>query len=179
MKLSKPNFIVSTKADDLTEALKKSSQAITVWVRSGKFKDKLPLIRSAIVYEAKSISDAKDYQKRFIASFSVPKTHIKLSVLKGITNSQIFQLLSYTRGDKKIRKQTHDFDHFKTKKTFLAWKKRGKTIYTLINRNGKLLGIIWFHKGVRSIRIYPPGRGKNIVKKFSDIIEKLSVPKYC
>ena len=178
MKLGKPTFVISTRADTLSETVKKSSQIITVWVRSGKFKNRLPLIRSTITYEAKSNLDAKDYQRRFISVFSIPKTHTRLSVLKGISNVQIAELLAYTKRDKLIRTSTHDFDCFKNKKTFLSWKKRGKVIYTLINRKGKLLGIIWFAKNARTIRIYPPGRGKNIAKKFSDIVRKLSVPKY-
>jgi hypothetical protein len=179
MKLVKPIFLISTRADNLTEALKKSPQAVTIWIRSGKYKDRMPIIRSAIVYETKSKADAKDYTKRFISILTVPKTHTRLSILKGISRNQIFQLLSYTKKDKLIRTQTHDFDRFKTKKTFLSWKSRGKIIYTLINRNGKLLGIIWFNKKRSSdneekptIRIYSPARKKVSHKKFLEVVRK-------
>jgi ribosomal protein S18 acetylase RimI-like enzyme len=175
MKLDNPTFLISTRADTLTKALKESPQTITVWIRSGKYKDKMPLIRSDIIYEAKSKVDAKDYIKRFISIMTIPKTHTKLSILKGISGSQIFQLLSYTKKDQVIRKQTHDFDRFKSKKTFSAWEKRGKTIYTLINRNNKLLGIIWFskklfknHRFTLAIRTYPPIRGRGVAKRFLD-----------
>ncbi|MCX6705290.1 MAG: hypothetical protein NT162_03065 [Candidatus Woesebacteria bacterium] len=183
MKLGKPTFIISTRSDDLVEALKKSPKIITVWVRAGKFKDKLPIIRSAIVYEARSITDAKDYQKRFISVLPVPNTHTKLSILKGISKRQIAQLLIYTRKDKLIRTQTHDFDHFKSKKTFLSWKSRGKTIYTLINRTGKLLGVKWYdkrHPGKHiepTVRIYPPIRGMRFTKKFLEIVRQNYKPK--
>lgn len=179
MKLSKPTFVVSTKSDVLIAALKESSQIITVWIRSGKFKNKLPIIRSAVIYEAKSKIDAEDYKKRFIGVFPIPKTHTKLTVLKGISKAQITQLLSYTKRDKLIRTQTHDFDCFRNKKTFLSWRLRGKVIYTLINRAGKLLGIAWFNKKrlkedkkMPEIRIYPPARGKKIERKFLEVVNK-------
>jgi ribosomal protein S18 acetylase RimI-like enzyme len=173
MKLVKPIFLINTRADNLTKALKNSPQAVTVWIRSGKYKDKMPIIRSAIVYEAKSKADATDYTKRFISILTIPKTHTKLSVLKEISVGEIRQLLSYTREDKLVRTQTHDFDRFKSKKTFSTWKARGKTIYTLISRNGKLLGIVWFsrkqfknYRFTFAIRVYQPARGKKISGKF-------------
>lgn len=178
MKLSKPTFAISTRADNLTEAINKSAQTITIWVRLGKYKNKFPLLRSTVVYEARSKVDANDFTKRFVSVLSIPKTHTKLSILKGISGNQIFQLLSYTKKDRLIRTQTHDFDCFKSKKTFLSWKSRGKTIYTLINRKGKLLGIIWYdkrHPGKRiepTVRIYPPIRGKRFTKKFLEIVSQ-------
>ncbi|MCX6704390.1 MAG: hypothetical protein NTZ07_02990 [Candidatus Woesebacteria bacterium] len=187
MKLNIPTFVISKRADSLAEALKKSPQSITIWVRSGKFKNKFPLIRSAITYEAVSDGDAKEYVKRFVSVFPIPKTHIKLSVLKGISSDRVSQLLAYTKRDKLIRTQTHDFDYFKSKKTFVSWKSRGKIIYTLINRNGKLLGTAWFNKKrqdnykvVPIIRIYPPARGKKVVRKFLEIIrsEESSKPNF-
>ena len=179
MKLVKPTFLISTRADNLTGALKKSPQAVTIWIRSGKYKDKMPIIRSAIVYEAKSKADATDYTKRFISVLPIPKSHTKLSVLKGISGNQIFQVLSYTKKDRTIRTQTHDFDHFKTKKTFLSWKSRGKVIYTLIGRTGKLQGIVWFNKKrpegnieKPTVRIYSPAGRKVSDKKFLEAVRK-------
>ena len=179
MKLNKPTFVVSTRANNLVEALRKSSQIVTVWVRTGKFKDRLPLIRSAITYETKSAVDAKDYVKRFVAAFCPPKSHIKLSILRGISKNQITQLLSYTKRDNQIKKYTHDSERFKNTKTFTTWKKRKKTIYTLIGRKGKLLGIIWFsekhfknYKNTLAIRLYPPARGKGGSKKFLGLVYK-------
>ena len=177
MKLGKTVFLVSTQADKLTKALKESPHTVTIWLRAGKYRDKMPVIRSAIVYEAKSKIDAKDYIKRFVSILPIPKTHTKLSVLKGIFGNQIFQLLSFTRKDRLIRTQTHDFDSFKTRKTFLSWKARGKVIYALINRSGKLLGIIWFNKKRSNgnkekptIRVYPPARKKKVARKFLEIV---------
>lgn len=183
MKLGKPTFAISTRADDLTEAIKKSAQTITIWVRLSKYKNRLPLLRSTVVYEAKSKADANDYTKRFVSVLPIPKTHTKLSVLKGISKVQIIQLLSYTKRDRLIRTKTHDFDCFKNKKTFLSWKSRSKTIYSLINRKGKLLGIIWYdkrHPGKRiepTVRIYPPIRGKRFTKKFLEIVSQNFKPK--
>ena len=172
MKLNKPVFVISKRADSLTEALKKSPQAITVWVRSGKFKDRFPLLRSSITYQTNSAADAGDYKKRFISVILIPGTHTKLSVLKGVSGKEIRQILSYTKKDRLIRTATHDIDCFKSKRTFLSWKRRGKTVYSLINRHGKLFGIIWFNKGVRPLRIYPPGRKKGIARKFSEIVRR-------
>ena len=170
MKLNKPIFVVSKRADSLTEALKKSPHAVTVWVRSGKYKDKFPLLRTSIAYQTSSASDALDYRKRFISTVLVPGTHTKLSVLKSVSGRDIRQVLSYTKSDRVIRTATHDTDYFKSKRTFLSWKRRGKTVYSLINRHGKLFGIIWFNKGVRTLRIYPPGRKKGVARKFSEIV---------
>jgi hypothetical protein len=179
MKLEKTVFLVSKLAGDLTQALNENPQAVTIWVRSGKNKNKFPLLRSSIVYEAKSKIEVGDYKKKFVSTLSIPKTHTRLSVLKGISTRQISQLIIYTRRDKFIRTNTHDFDHFKSKKTLLAWKRRGKVIYTLINRTGKLLGIIWFNKkridGFKEklmVRIYPPARGKKVARKFLNIVQK-------
>jgi len=179
MKLVKPTFLISTRPDNLTGALKKSPQAVTVWIRSGKYKDKMPIIRSAIVYEAKSKADATDYTKRFISVLPVPKSHTKLSVLKGISGNQIFQVLSYTKKDRAIRTQTHDFDCFKTKKTFLSWKSIVKVIYTLVGRTGKLQGIAWFNKKrpkgnieKPTVRIYSPAGKKVSDKKFLEVVRK-------
>jgi ribosomal protein S18 acetylase RimI-like enzyme len=177
MKLNKPVFVIGKRADNLVEALKESPRTITVWVRSGRFKNKFPIIRSAVVYEAKSNVDAKDYVKKFVAVLSFPKTHTKLSVLRGITPERITQLLAFTKRDRLIRTQTHDFDRFKSKKSFSSWEKRGKTIYTLVSRNGGLAGIIWFgkkpfknYKFTFAIRVYPPARGKGLSKKFMELV---------
>ena len=186
MKLNKPVFVISKRADSLTEALKKSPRVITVWIRSGKFKNKFPLLRSSIVYQASSAADAGDYQKRFVSTILIPNTHTKLTVLKGVSGRYTRQILSYTKKDRLIRTTTHDIDCFKSRKTFLSWKRRGKTLYSLIDRHGKLFGVIWFNKGVRTIRIYPPGRGKSVEKKFSEIVRrnfgggarKSTLPKY-
>ena len=173
MKLNKPTFVVSTRSEALTKALKKSPQAVTVWIKSGKYKNRFPLIRSSVTYEAKSAVDAKKYVKRFIFALTIPKTHTKLSILKNISVSEVAQLIAYTKSDKLIRSQTHDFDRFKSRKTYTAWEKRGKTIYILVNRGGKLLGIIWFSRKsfkkynfTFAIRTYPPIRGKGIAKNF-------------
>ena len=179
MKLNKPVFVVSTRSEALTEALKKSPQAITIWIRSGKYKNRFPIVRSSVAYEAKSAVDAKKYLKRFITTFCPPKSHIKLSILKEISKDQIVQLITLTKKDSRINKFTHDLERFKNSKTFTTWKKRKKTIYTLTGRSGRLLGIIWFsqkhfknYKYTLAIRVYPPLRGKGISKKFLYLVYK-------
>ncbi|MGA2910765.1 MAG: hypothetical protein ABSE04_03160 [Candidatus Microgenomates bacterium] len=173
MKLDKPTFAVSTRADNLAKALRTSQKTITIWVRAGKYKNRFPLLRTTVTYNAKSVIDAGNYQKRFIATLPVAKTHTKLSILKEISNDEIRQLLAFTKRDKTIRSSTHDFDSFKSKKSFLSWKKRGKYIYTLINKNGRLTGIVWFNKGVPTVRIYPhSSKAKTLAKKLLVIVCK-------
>jgi len=176
MKLTKPTFVVSSRAQDLAEISKKSPNKITIWVRSGKYKNKMPIIRSAVTYEAKSLPEANDYKRRFISTFCPPKSHLKLSVLKGLSKKQIFQLIIYTKTDGQIKRYTHDYERFKNIKAFTTWKNRGKIIYTLADRSGKLNGIVWFarktYKNARytfAIRTYKPIRGKGVAKKFMDI----------
>lgn len=176
-KIKKGKFTDISIVDDvsnvLTEAKKIDPQIITVWVRFGKYRNRLPLIRSAITFEAENFTDATNYLERFVSNIALPASKIKLSILKNIDENQIHSLILYTKTDNKIKKYTHDRERFKNFKTFKAWKSRKKIIYTLINKHGKLLGIIWFgKKSLRkfqytfAIRTYPPIRGKGLAKKF-------------
>ena len=108
---------------------------------------------------------------------------MRLSILKGITVNQRRELISNTKRDPEIKINTHDLDRFKSLNTLASWEKRKKIIYTLVDSQLRLRGIIWFGKKsmpkgtgnkLRSkkstytfaIRIYPPFRGKGLAKKF-------------
>jgi GNAT superfamily N-acetyltransferase len=176
-KIKKDKFTDISIVDDvsniLTEAKKIDPQIITVWVRFGRYKNRLPLMRSAVTFEASTFTDAANYLERFVSNICLPASKIKLSILKDIDENQIHTLISYTKTDKKIKKYTHDYERFKNLKTFKTWKSRKKIIYVLINKHGKLQGIIWFGKKslgkfqyTFAIRTYPPIRGKGLAKKF-------------
>lgn len=89
--------------------------------------------------------------------------------------AQIKQLIALTKKDKAIRKYTHDAERFNNLSTFRGWQK-GKTIYTLEDKKGGLLGLIWFGKKTNplapdcpftfAIRLYPPVRGHGLALKF-------------
>lgn len=163
--------------DDVAEVLEKAfntnPQTVTVWIKYGKHKNKVPLTRSAVTFEAGSFHESVEKIKRLVATVTVPDTHLKLPILRGIDKNQTSALITYTQSDKKVSKCTHDIERFKNSKTFGTWQKRGKTIYTLTNAKGKLLGLIWFARkkyGIFpftfAIRTYPPVRGKGISFKF-------------
>ncbi|QQG41163.1 MAG: GNAT family N-acetyltransferase [Candidatus Woesebacteria bacterium] len=92
----------------------------------------------------------------------------------GITKNQVQELLSYTKSDPQIRKFTHDAKRFKSLESFEKWV-LGKYIYTLSDKNGKLLGVAWFAFKANpqaiefpftfAIRIYPPARGQGYSEK--------------
>ena len=94
---------------------------------------------------------------------------------KGISEGQIRQLVKITKSDSSAKKYTHDPERFKNLTTFRKWQ-RGKTIYTLGDKKGNLLGIVWFSRKKNplapnypftfAIRVYPPLRGKGYALKF-------------
>lgn len=98
-----------------------------------------------------------------------------MSVKRGLTSSQIEQLIQITKLDPLIKKFTNDAKRFRDLETFQTWQK-GKTIYVLIDKGGQLLGVIWFGKKRHplapgcsytfAIRTYPPARGKGYALKF-------------
>ena len=96
-------------------------------------------------------------------------------VKRGISGLQVDQLIKFTGKDELIEKFTHDSHRFKNPSNYKKWQK-GKTIYTLIDKKGNLLGVIWFGKKKNpqvpdypytfAIRVYPPTRGKGHALKF-------------
>lgn len=109
----------------------------------------------------------------------------QLTIQPGITEKQIDQLIKHTNSDEIIHKYTFDLQRFKNKQDFLGWKEKNRTIYTLTNSPGDLLGIVWFgpkeipkdkiyiHKIQQNdysitfaVRIYKKARGKGLAKNF-------------
>jgi len=100
---------------------------------------------------------------------------VKIDLVKGISQSQVQELLIYSKTDSQVIKNTHDTERFKNLESFKAWRP-GKTIYILSDERKRLLGIIWFEKkkipevpGIHytfAIRTYRPIRGKGYAEKF-------------
>ena len=96
-------------------------------------------------------------------------------VKRGISRLQAKQLIKFTKTDEAVGQFTQDQRRFKNLATFKKWQK-GKTIYTLTDKGGGLLGIIWFgekkhpalpdHPYTFAIRVYPSARGKGYAFKF-------------
>lgn len=167
-------IMIDDVAQVLEQGYRKLPKIVTVWIRYGRFKNKMPITRNSVTIEVGSLEEAVEIIQRLVGTISPPKSHLKYPVLKGISKAQILDLVSYTGRDKKVSVCTHDDGRFKSVKTFTSWQRRGKTIYTLVGRTGKLLGIVWFAKKkyknfpfTFAIRLYPPVRGKGLSYKFA------------
>jgi len=183
-RLRKKGFSNIVIVDDVSNILVKAhkiySRIISVWVKYGKYKDQLPTAKEAITFETDSFENASIYLERFVSTLSIPEDQVKLSILKDIDKKQVQDLIHYTKGDSEIRKYTHDLKRFRTIKTFEEWRRNKKTIYSLTDKKGNLLGIIWFARKkipkiinssfTFAIRIYPPLRRKRIAKKFMMLV---------
>ncbi len=166
--------IIDDRAEVLEQAKKIDSKIITVWFRYGKYKNTLPKNSDSINFETNIIADINTYLKSFVNNIE------SLSIAKNITNNQVNQLIKFTKIDNEIQKYTHDKERFKNQKTYAAWLKNKKVIYSLIDRENNLLGIIWFSKKKTpeakgcdftfAIRIYPPARGLGFSRKFIKIV---------
>ncbi|MEK7113155.1 MAG: GNAT family N-acetyltransferase [Patescibacteria group bacterium] len=129
----------------------------------------------------------------------------RLFVKRGLTKKQTSQLVFYSRTDKEIKHNTSDFYRFSDIKKVESWLALRRVVYTLTDKPGNLLGIIWFglkkiplpsktkidaskHKVTFAIRLYDRARGKRLAGKFmkqcfSDYIEsrqyqKMEKPKF-
>lgn len=69
-----------------------------------------------------------------------------LKVVSGITPKQVRQLLNFSNNDSQVVKFTSDKKRFKNTKSFEKWSKEDRAIYTLVDKNGGLSGLIWFGK---------------------------------
>jgi ribosomal protein S18 acetylase RimI-like enzyme len=109
---------------------------------------------------------------------------MNLKINEGITPSQIEELIIYSTSDELIRKTTTDTKRFKNLTTTKKWLLKNRKIYTLVNNENRLMGIIWFGKKEMpnennkynmtfSIRLYASARGKGLAKIFiKEAIEK-------
>ena len=97
-------------------------------------------------------------------------------IQQGILDCQIEQLIEYSNTDPEIKKFTSDPTRFKDHDAFNQWLKKGRIIYSLIDQNKNLLGIIWFGQKdppiklkanfTLGIRIYGLARGQGLSQIF-------------
>jgi ribosomal protein S18 acetylase RimI-like enzyme len=104
---------------------------------------------------------------------------------KGITEKQINQLIEYTNSDSDISKYTGDLNRFSTREQFDNWMNKERTIYTLVDENENLTGIVWVRESLLpedkeytkefdhqefgvtfAIRLYEGARGKGLAEDF-------------
>jgi len=107
-------------------------------------------------------------------------------IQQGINDCQIDQLIDFSNNDPLVKENTSDPTRFQDHNSFKEWLKKGRIIYTLIDKNSNLLGITWFGQkqapqGISAdftfaLRLYNPARGKNLATSFvnfvlSDLLE--------
>lgn len=95
---------------------------------------------------------------------------------KGITESQIDELIHYSNTDKQVLSFTSDKTRFANRQAFNSWYLVNPTIYTLVNKKGNLCGLIWFQDETLkdhpdfditfAIRLYAEARGKGLALEF-------------
>ena len=102
-----------------------------------------------------------------------------LLIKKGLTDSQIDQLIEYSQTDPDLKKFTSDFDRFKDRNSFDEFSKHILEYYALVDRQNNLLGLIWFddfaypeegyedYKISFAIRLYASARGKGLSEPFT------------
>jgi ribosomal protein S18 acetylase RimI-like enzyme len=97
-------------------------------------------------------------------------------IQQGIIDCQIDQLIEYSHSDPDVQKFTSDPIRFQNRQSFSQWLGQGRIIYTLIDKNNNLLGIIWFGQKdppikldanyTFAIRIYSSARGQGLSQTF-------------
>lgn len=100
-------------------------------------------------------------------------------VQQGILDFHIDQLIQYSLTDPEIKKYTSDPKRFASIESFSQWQRQGRIIYTLIDQQQNLLGIIWFGQKdppidipanfTFAIRIYGNARGQGLSQEFMKI----------
>jgi ribosomal protein S18 acetylase RimI-like enzyme len=99
----------------------------------------------------------------------------KLTIQPEISKHQIDQLITYSNSDPQVIAFTSDPSRFKDRAAFNKWLEKGRSIYTLTDDNGDLLGIVWFGQEYLSgyqqcgftfaVRTYGPARGQHLASK--------------
>jgi L-amino acid N-acyltransferase YncA len=104
-----------------------------------------------------------------------------LKIIDSLNNSQIKQLVEYTKSDSDIQRFTMDLERFSSEQSYQRWLERTKAhVFGLIDENENLVGFGWFNKKefprveltatlnpedypyTNGIRIYGEARGKGI-----------------
>lgn len=174
-------IVIDDRSDMLENIWKLQKKTTTVWVRQGKYKNILPAKKSSITFTLKRLSQVSLTLASYVDTLPQSPFGRQWSVLRGITSTNIIDLINYTNHDKKIAKYTHDQKRFISKKSFHKWIKDKKVIFTLVDNEQKLAGIIWFSKKpfqkvdkadynyTFAIRLYSIARGKKLAFQFMKI----------
>lgn len=169
--------IIDDRAEILEAAYQADSNVSCIWMKYGSY-NKFPPNTDCLSLHANSIDEAQAFLTSYIDS--IGNFHIK----KGITKLEIDQLIDYSRTDKEVINYTSDSIRFKNHTSYQNWtNKEKKYVYTLIDSQGNLMGIIWFHKQriptnlskyntTFAIRIYGNARGKGLSRKFMELVFK-------
>lgn len=165
-------YIIDDRVTIMEKAYGADPQTIRILVSYGKYQN-TPIENPDIITQTvESIADAYDFINTFLDSLGEYK------IKKGITEEQITELINYSNSDLDVQKNTLDADRFKDRKNFDEWIKKGKDIYTLVDKDDNLMGIIWFHQALNqeapgyettfAIRMYEGARGKGLSKPFME-----------
>ncbi len=65
-------------------------------------------------------------------------------VIEGIGARQVEKIIVLSKSDTAIINYTTDATRFKDTNSFEKWRKKKRTIYTLVDQDNNLLGIVWF-----------------------------------
>ena len=165
--------VIDDRTDILEIAESINPKITTIWVKQGKYKNIIPKKLFSLTFIANSTFEAATFISSLVKTIKNERFGRQVSIVRGINKNQTDQLIKHTRDDILVNKFTHDKERFKNKKDFESWIKLGKTVFTLIDSNQRLLGIFWFAKEkydkfdyTFGIRIYPPARGKGFATKF-------------
>lgn len=177
--ITKYSFVtlIDNRLDVLEEANKLNSNIITVWVKHGNSDSKDLAKASQVNLLINNLSRSTELISKFIKTLPQEELNCKLSVIKGINQNYLRQLVDLTNRDSKIKKNTHDIERFSKASLLRTWLKRKREIYILTNAQQRLMGIIWFTKKkyqnsnwTFAIRLYSPARGKGLALKFMKIV---------
>lgn len=175
-------IVIDDRPDMLENIWNLRKKIVTVWVRQGKYKNKLPTKRSSITFTLKTLSQVLLTLASYVDTLPQSPLNRQWSVLRGITQTNIIDLINHTNHDKKIAKYTQDNKRFNSKKSFHNWIKDRKVIFTLVDNKLKLAGLIWFSKKTFqnvgkadydytfAIRLYSIARGKKLAFQFMKIV---------
>jgi hypothetical protein len=114
-------------------------------------------------------------------------------IVEGLEEEHIDQLIMYSNTDPKVMANTSDPRRFKDRAAFDKWLKKDGVVkrfpYSLVDDEGKLVGIVWFGEGdfplrqdelkpdyvnleteyygiTFALRTYPGARGRHLAKEF-------------
>lgn len=182
-KLKKNNFseifILDDRVTILEEAHRIDPNIKGILMAYGKYKNTPITNQNAISYKGNSLKEAYD----FLSSLVDFLDH--LSIRQGLTPKQKGQLLHQTKIDQEVHKFTSDSVRFKSRTAINKWFSQEKTVYSLVDWEDNLMGLVWFHQsplpkadyikkpgsGYNStfaIRMYQPVRGKGLAKQFME-----------